>query len=146
LFDCPAHVALALLTALGWLGAGSLVLAPLSSSGDGALDVLNRVGAGAVAFALATFAVGWLGLLYAAAYVPVLVVAAAAGGLVLVRALRGAPRPRLRSWPRWQVALLALIAVYVVADIAITCAPISSADALFYHATAPELFEREHHI
>lgn len=67
MLECAAHVALAGLTALSWLGAGSLVLAPLRSSGDRALDALNRIGAGALAFALATFAAGWLGLLYAEA-------------------------------------------------------------------------------
>jgi hypothetical protein len=146
LAECLGHVALAAVTALGWLGAGSLVLAPLRPTGDGALDLLTRIGAGAVAFALGTFAVGWLGLLYAALYVPVLGVAAAAGLVVLVRSSRGVRWPALRQWPHWQMALAALLALYVVVDVAVTCAPISSADALFYHATAPELFEREHRI
>ena len=140
--ECVAHVALTCVTALGWLGLGSLVLAPLGQSGDRALDLLNRLGAGAVAFALLTFAAGWLGLLYPAAYVPVLVVAAALG----VLALRGVPRPSFRGWPRWQLGLVALIAVYALVDVLVTCAPISSADALFYHATAPELYDRIHRI
>jgi hypothetical protein len=146
LADCPAHIALAAVTAVAWVGAGTLVLAPLARSGDRALDLLNRFGAGAVAFALVTFAVGWLGLLYPAAYVPVLAGAALVGAVELWRSLRSAHFPRRGAWPPWQVALAALIALYVLADVALTCAPISSADALFYHATAPELFERGHRI
>jgi hypothetical protein len=146
LAECPAHIALAAVTAVAWIGAGALVLAPLPRSGDRALDLLNRFGAGAVAFALVTFAVGWLGFLHPAAYVPVLAAAALVGAVELSRSLRSARVPRVGEWPRWQVALAALIALYVLADIALTCAPISSADALFYHAAAPELFEREHRI
>lgn len=141
-----AHVALAGATALAWLGAGGLLLAPLGSSSDRALDALNRLGAGAVAFSLLTFAAGWLGLLHAAAYLPVFVLAAAGGVVVLARSVRGVRLPHLRSWPAWQLALAALIFVYVVGDVLITCAPISSADALYYHATVPELFEREGRI
>jgi hypothetical protein len=146
LAESLAHVALAGATALAWLGAGALVLAPLESSGDPGLDVLNRLGVGAVSFSLLTFAVGWLGLLSAVAYVTVLVLAAAVGVIALARSLRGVQPPRLRAWPRWQLALLGLIAIYVVGDVLVTCAPISSADALFYHATVPELFEREGRI
>jgi hypothetical protein len=132
--------------ALGWLGAGVLVLRPLDRSGDRALDLLNRVGAGAVAFALLTFVAGWLGLVYAVVFVPLLIGASVVGALELARALRRVRLPRVRAWPRWQLALGVIVALYALADVVITCAPISSADALFYHATAPELFEREHRI
>jgi 4-amino-4-deoxy-L-arabinose transferase-like glycosyltransferase len=142
LLECPAHVALAGATALAWLGLGSLVLAPLGSSGDRALDALNAFGAGAVAFALLTLGAGWLGLLYPAAYVPVFLAAALVGAV----RLRGV-RPSLpRGWPRADVALLALLAVYALLALVVTCAPVSSADALYYHAAAPELFEQEHRI
>jgi hypothetical protein len=140
--ECLAHIALAGATALAWLGLGSLVLAPLGSSGDRALDTLNAVGAGAVGFALLTLGAGWLGLLYPAAYLPVFAVAALVGAV----RLRGARLPRVRAWPRVDAALLALLAVYVVLGLVVTCAPISSADALYYHAAAPELFEQEHKI
>lgn len=146
MLDCLAHVALAALTAASWVGAGALVLSPLPRSGDAALDLLNRFGAGAIVFTLLTFAAGWLGLLYDAAYLPALIVAAAYGGLELSRAARAARRPRPRSWPRWQAALLALIAGYAVVALLVTCAPISSADALFYHAALPEQFAREHRL
>jgi hypothetical protein len=144
MLESLAHVALACVTALGWLGAGSLLLAPLGSTGDRALDGLNRFGAGAVGFALLTFAAGWLRLLYAAVYVPLLLVAAAVGAVWLVRALAGVQRPS--GWPRWQRALAALVGVYVVVGVVVTCAPISSADALFYHANAPKLFEQAHRM
>ena len=140
------HIALALATALSWLGLGSLVLAPVGSTGDRGLDTLNRFGAGAVAFALATFAAGWLGAVYALAYVPVVVATAAAGAIVLRRLLVAAPRPDLAAWPRWQLAVGALIAVYVLAGAIVTCAPISSADALFYHAALPEHFREIHRV
>src|SRR6266511_3375493 len=146
MLECLAHVALACVTALGWLGAGSLLLAPLGSTGDRALDSLNRFGAGAVAFALLTFAAGWLRLLYAAAYIPLLIAAAVFGAVELLRLLRGAQRPRASSWPRWQLALAALIGVYLLAALVVTAAPISSADALFYHANQPKLFEQAHRI
>jgi hypothetical protein len=145
-FECLGHVALAGATALGWLGAGSVVLRPLGSTGDSALDILNRLGVGAVFFGLATFAAGWLGLLYAAAYVPLLALAAGIGAVILLRSLRGLRRPRASAWPRWQRALAALVAVYVLVELVVTCAPISSADALYYHATAPELYEQRHGI
>jgi hypothetical protein len=139
-------VALAAATVLAWLGAGAAVLAPLGSTGDRAFDALNRLGAGAVAFSLLTFGVGWLGLLRRAGYMPLFVLAAAGGLVFLARSIPGARLPRFRTWPAWQLALAALIAVYVVADVLVTCAPISSADALYYHATIPELFAREGRI
>lgn len=143
MLECAAHVALAGATALGWFGLGSLVLAPLRASGDGALQALNRLGAGALALALLTFAAGWLGLLYATAYLPLLLACAALG---FTRALRIASLPSVRAWPLWQQGLAALLLVYVVLEILVTCAPVSSADALYYHAAAPELFEQRHRI
>lgn len=144
MLDCVAHVTLAALTGLSWLGAGSLVLAPLQASGDRVLDALNRIGAGALAFALATLAAGWLGLLYSEAYVPLALLAAAGGALAARRLLHGARRPA--RLPRWQLALAALLGLYVLLGLVATCAPISSADALLHHAAAPELFEHEHRI
>jgi hypothetical protein len=146
LFESLAHVALASATALAWLGLGAAILAPLGASADRALDLLNRLGAGAVAFALITFGGGWLGLVDPVAYLLLFVPAALGGAVVLARSARGARRPQLGTWPAWQLALAALIAVYVVVEVLVTCAPISSADALFYHATVPELFEREGRI
>ena len=141
-----AHVALAGATALAWLGAGSLALAPLGRTGDRALDLLNRVAIGAVAFALSTFAAGWLGLLYRAAYLPLFAVAAAGGAVVAVRTLRGITWPALRSWRPWELALAALVGLYVAVDLVVTCAPISSSDALLHHVAAPERFAAEHRL
>jgi hypothetical protein len=146
LLECLAHAALAAGTALSWLGLGGLVLRPVTPSGDRLLEGLNRLGVGALAFALLTFAAGWLGLLYAGVYIPVFAATALAGVVGLVRLLAGLRWPRLRSWPPWQLAVLALLAVYVVIDVVATCAPISSADALYHHAAAPELFEQTHEL
>lgn len=141
-----AHIALALLTALSWLGAGDLALRRIGPAQDRMLHLLNRIGVGAIAFALATFAAGLAGMLHAWLYMPVAVGAAAWGAASLRLELRGRRIPTLRGWPAWQLALVALVAVYVLVDIAATAAPISSADALAYHAAAPAVFERTHEI
>lgn len=144
--ECGAHIALALATALSWFGLGSLLLAPLPTTGDRALDALNRFGAGAVAFSLATFAVGWLGVLHALVYLPLLAATGVAGAVALRRLLVYAARPNVTTWPRWELAAGVLIALYAVFGAIVTCAPISSADALYYHAALPEHFERIHGI
>ena len=82
------HVLLAGATLLAWLGAGSLVLLPLGATGDRLLDGLNRIGVGALAFALATFASGWASALSSAAYRAVFALAAAGGAWAALR-LRG---------------------------------------------------------
>lgn len=133
-------------TALGWVGLGRIALAGLPRTGDVPLDFLNRLAVGAVGFALLTLAAGYAGLLYPAAYLPVLALAALAGAPEALRLVGGVRRPRLVSWPRWQTALALLLGVYVVLAVLATCAPISSADALFYHAAGPALFERAHEI
>jgi hypothetical protein len=139
--DCAAHILLAGGTVLAWLGAGSLLLLPLGASGDRLLDGLNRTGAGAVAFALATFAAGWSGFVSRTAYLIVFVLAAVGGAAVLVRLLRRARWPRLREWERWQLALGGLLVLYGLLGAVATCAPISSPDALLYHATDPARFQ-----
>lgn len=144
--DSVAHVALAALTALGWIGAGTLALAWVRPGGSAALTLLNRFGAGALAFSLVTFAAGYLHLLYAEAYVPLVVACAAIGAVVSARTLRGARPPRIREWPRWQQAVLALLVLFALLDVIATCAPITSADALYHHAANPKLFEHEHRI
>ncbi len=140
--ESAGHIALAAVTALAWLGAGTLLLRPLGGSGDRLLDWLNRLAAGAVLFGTATFAAGWLGFVSAPATIAVTAVAAAGGGATLRPLLRAARLPSLRGWPRWQVALLALLVLYALVDILATCAPISSPDALYYHTADPEHFER----
>jgi Dolichyl-phosphate-mannose-protein mannosyltransferase len=144
--ECLLHTLLAGVTALSWLGLGSVLLAPLGHSPDRILDTLNRIGAGAVGFALLSFAAGWSGLLYPAAYLPVLGASAVAGLVATGSLVRGASPPQFRSWPRWQLLLLALLGVYVVLDILSTCAPITSPDALLYHAADPARFEKDHRI
>ena len=136
-----AHLLLAGATLLAWLGAGSLVLAPLASSGDRVLDALNRIGAGALAFALVTFAAGWAGALSSTAYRALLVAAAAGGAWVAFMLVGDAERPRLRTWRPWELALGGLVMVYAVLGAVATSAPISSPDALLYHAADPSRFE-----
>ncbi len=142
--ESAAHVALAALTALSWLGLGAVLLAPLPRSGDRALDALNRLGAGAVGFSLLTAAAAWLHVLHRAPYLAALGVTTVIGAVEVRRLGRGAAWPSPRGWPRWQQALAALVLLYVVMDVLVTAAPISSPDALFYHASAPAIFQRDH--
>jgi hypothetical protein len=144
LLESIAHIVLAAATALAWLGLGSIVLRPLGSTGDRGLDGLNWFGAGAISFSLLTFLAGWLELLYELTYIPFFVVAAVLGALAAYRLSIGAPRPALRSLPRADLGLVVVVGVYALVAVFVTCAPISSADALYYHATMPELFERAH--
>ncbi len=134
------HVLLAGATLLAWLGAGSLILAPLAATGDRLLDGLNRIGVGALAFALATFAAGWAGALSSAAYRSVFALAAVGGAWVAPRLLRGARLRRIRTWRWWELALGGLLVTYVVLGAVATSAPISSPDALLYHAADPARF------
>jgi hypothetical protein len=141
-----AHALLAVATLLAWFGLGSLILGTRLPVGDSLLDLLSRVGVGALAFALLTFAAGWAGILYRAAYLPVFAVAAIAGTIKLAGRARVAPWPRLRTWAPWELALLFLLGVYLGLDLISVCAPISSPDALLYHAADPALFEKAHRI
>jgi hypothetical protein len=138
--ECLGHVLLAGATLLAWLGAGSLVLLPLGATGDRLLDGLNRIGVGALAFALATFASGWAGALSSAAYRSVFALAAAGGAWVALRLLRDARPPRIRTWRPWELALGGIVIAYAVLGAVATCAPISSPDALLYHAADPARF------
>ena len=139
-----AHVALAVVTALAWLGAGSLLLRPARGAvGDRLLEGLNELGVGAVAFALLTFFAGLAGFLYA---VPFIVVTAAAAVLGAVRAAGLLRRVRLPRLARWQLGLVALLGVYVAFAVIATAAPISSEDALAYHAAGPALSESSHEL
>ena len=135
-------MALAALTALGWFGLGSLLLAQVPRSGDSLLDALNRLGVGAVAFALLTFAAGLAGVLYTAVYVPLLVACALVGAATL-------PRPtRLRvALPRgWELAVVAVLAVTVVLVALAAGAPVTAFDSLHYHASAPARFAEAHEL
>ena len=120
------------------------MLKPLRPIDDRALLLLSRVGAGAVAFALGTFALALVGGIYRWSYLPVFAVTAMVGLVVAAREARTVEWPRLRTWRGWELALLALIGCYVVVELVVTCAPISSADALLHHAAAPELYARVH--
>ncbi|HUP32019.1 MAG TPA: hypothetical protein VM184_03225 [Gaiellaceae bacterium] len=144
MFDCLGHLALAGLTVLSWLGAGTVLLRPLGAPGDRLLDALNRIGVGAIAFALLTFAAALLGLLHTAAYAPLFAASALIGALAAVGLSRGAPRLRIGGWAWWERALAALVAAYVVAVLVATCAPVTAPDALLYHVSHPALFAREH--
>jgi hypothetical protein len=130
-------VALAGLTALGWLGLGSLLLARVPRSGDALLDGLNRFGVGAVGFALLTFLAGLAGLLYPAVYVPILVACAVAGGAALrrVERVRGS-----EPLTRWELSLAVAIGVTVLLAVVAAGAPVTAFDSLHYHASAPARF------
>jgi hypothetical protein len=141
-----AQVALGLATALSWLGLGTLLLTRLRDRGELLLDAINRIGAGAVAWSLLTAGAGWLGLLYRPIYLVAFVPCAVGGAAAAVPLVRALPRPRPAAWPWWQRALGLLIATYVVLDLVSTLAPISSRDALFYHAAGPALFAHRHEL
>jgi hypothetical protein len=144
--DVVAHAALAAVTLAAWLGLGSILLGRWLVVADALLDLLNRLGAGALGFALLTFGAGWGGILYRSVYLPVFVAAAAVGVVTLARRTRSAARPRLRTWRPWELALLCLLVAYVALDLLSVSAPISSPDALLYHAADPELFAKSHRI
>ena len=145
--ELAGHVALAAVTALAWLGAGSLVLRRARGRvDDRLLEALNELAAGAIAFALVTFAAGLVGGLYP---LPFVLATAAAAGVGLVRAaalVRGLRLPPLRAFARWELALAALLGAYVVLAVVAAAAPVSSEDALAYHAAAPSLFESTHEL
>jgi hypothetical protein len=144
LADCIAHVVLAGATVLAWLGLGSIVLVRAREVGDSFLAMLNRIGIGAIAFALLTLAAGWAHLLYPAAYLVIFAGTGVIGGVTAARRIRGVRPPRVEHW--WERCLLGLLVVYVALNLFAVCAPISSPDALLYHAADPALFERAHRI
>ena len=84
-----------------------------------------------------------MGLLYALPFI-VLTALAAFAGAIRSSALLG--RVRLPRLARWELALVALLGVYVVFAVVVTAAPISSEDALAYHAAGPALSESSHHL
>lgn len=138
---------LAAATALSWLGAGAVVLrAGRGAAGDRLLEGLNELAAGAIAFALITFVAGLVGALYALPFVLLTAVAAAIGGLRLRVLGRGFRFASPRALPRWELALVALLGVYIAFAVIATAAPISSEDALAYHAAGPALFEASHEL
>jgi hypothetical protein len=146
-FALLGHVVVAALTAVSWLGLGSALLTPLPSVGDRALDLLNRIGAGAIGFALLTMAAGWLGVLDRAAYAVAFAMAVVAGVVVAARWARHLPRPpALRELRPFELLLVALLFVYLVLGVVAVAAPVSSPDALLYHAADPVLFEESGRI
>ena len=139
-----AHVALAAVTALGWLGAGSLLLARVPRSGDRLLDALNRFGVGAVGFALLTFFAGLAGLLFSWLYVPLLAACAVAGAFLWPRSAWHVPGSG--TWPRRHLALAALIGATVVLVVLAAGAPVTAFDSLHYHASAPARYAESHEL
>jgi hypothetical protein len=138
-----AHVALAAVTALGWLGLGSVLLARVRPSGDALLDALNRFGVGAIAFALLTFAAGLAGLLYTALYVPVLVACAVAGLAAVPRLVRLRGSEPLSGR---ELALGAVLGVTVLLVVVAAGAPVTAFDSLHYHASAPARYAEAHEL
>lgn len=142
--EALAHIALAGATALAWLGLGSLVLRFVPEVEDQLLELLNRLGAGAVGFALITLAAGWARLLYPVAFITFFVATSAFGAVVAADRVRRLTMPRFRA--RWELALVGLLALYGALSLLAVSAPISSPDALLYHAADPASFERAHRI
>ncbi|HEV8102528.1 MAG TPA: hypothetical protein VGP69_02220, partial [Gaiellaceae bacterium] len=70
---------------------GSIVLIRGPHVGDPVLELLNRLGIGAISFALLTFGAGWAGWLYPAAYLPVFAATALVGASRFAGWARAAP-------------------------------------------------------
>jgi hypothetical protein len=134
-----AHIALAAVQVLAWFGAGSLLLRRLRT-GLPAVDALNAFGAGAVAFALATLAVGLSGLLHAAVVAAMTATGAVAGAIVLRGAARRLAVPRLRGRPRWQLALVLASVLTILLALVAVGAPVNSYDGLAYHVSVPAIY------
>ena len=144
--ECIAQLALAGLTAVAWLGLGSILLAPLPAVADRLLDALNRVGVGAIGFALLTFAAGWSGALHRIAYLSVFSVMVAAGLVASARIARQLRLPAVGEWRWWERALGGLLTVSAALGALATCAPVTSPDALLYHAADPARFAEANRI
>jgi 4-amino-4-deoxy-L-arabinose transferase-like glycosyltransferase len=110
------------------------------------LEGLNELTVGSIATALLTFFAGLAGLLYPLPFALLTGSAAAVGLVRLAGLLHGARLPSVRALRAWERALAALLAVYVVLAVVVTAAPVSSEDALAYHAAGPELFESAHEL
>jgi 4-amino-4-deoxy-L-arabinose transferase-like glycosyltransferase len=131
--------------ALAWLGGGSLLLsAGRGIVGDRLLEGLNELAVGAIAWAMLTFAAGFAERLYSLPFAILTAAAALVGARRFAVLIRGSRLPQLRELQRWERALVALLGVYVVFAVVATAAPVSSEDALAYHAAGPALFEAEH--
>jgi hypothetical protein len=143
LLEWIAHIGVAVVQVLSWLGLGTLLLRR-AGTGMPAVDLVNRLGAGAVAFALLTFALGLLGLLYPVIIDVATIAAAVAGVLALVGARRVVQLPRLRALPRWQLAMIGALAATALLALVAAGAPVTGYDALLYHVSVPALYEREH--
>src|SRR6478672_6396052 len=129
-FLAPAAVCV-----LSWLGVG-LAVPRRALSGDALLDWLTRVGAGAVAVALALFVLGRLRLFDRWLIVTLTVVAAVVGCVAVVRLVRDVHVPAGRATR----ILLAAVGIALVLDLVAASAPPSSADALKYHLALPKLW------
>lgn len=145
LLEWGAHLALAAVQALAWYGLGSLLLHRLRT-GERGVDALNAVGAGAVGFALLTFAAGLGGVLYGWLAVAATAITAAAGAVRLWRATRGWRTRNLMTFPRWQIATIVLLAATALLAAVATGAPVNGFDALAYHVSVPVVYERHHEI
>jgi hypothetical protein len=145
LIEWLAHVGLAAVQALAWFGLGWLALRRLRT-GERTLDALNAIGAGAVGFALLTFALGLLGLLYTAPILVATLAAAAAGALVALPAGRRLNVRAALDRPRWQLALIAVLAATAVVGLVATGAPVNGFDALAYHVSVPAVYEEQHEV
>ena len=144
--ESVAHALLAGVTLIAWFGLGSIVLHRAPTVDDRLLDVLNGIGIGAISFAVLTFAAGWARVLYPLPFVVVFALAVVVGSARLARMVRSMRPPRIVTWALWERGLLALIVLYVALDVFVAAAPISSPDALLYHAADPALFEQRHRI
>jgi hypothetical protein len=140
-----AHVFIAIVQVLSWVGLGSLLLRRLRV-GVLPVDFVNWVGAGAVGFALGTLAVGLVGMLYAPVIIAATIVAAVIGVVALRPAVGRVALPNLLDLPRQTVALGVLLGSTIGLAAIATGAPVNGYDALLYHVSVPVLYEEQHKV
>jgi hypothetical protein len=140
-----AHIGLAAIQVLGWFGAGSLLMRRLRT-GLPAVDALNALGSGAVAFALLTFFAGVAGLLRTELVAALTLCGAVAGAIAVGKAVRGVRLPTLRGRPRWLLAFALPPALTILLALVAVGAPVNSYDALAYHVSVPAIYEEHGRI
>jgi hypothetical protein len=125
----------ALVCALSWYGAGAVVPKRLLPQ-DALLRAATRIALGMTVIAVGLYLIGRAGVFERWFVAAITVALAAVGAVVALRSWRRPILPGGRLW--W--ALVGATALGLVLDLVAATAPPSSADALKYHLTVPNLW------